>query len=153
MPPETRVVAYVKAGTHVFYAWDDVDLLIDREPNFNPVAAVRVTVGEAKREYVALLVPMDGHDCISSSGRTWVNMTNVRPGDYLAPELPSWLQTTKEIVADSRAGQAELASQPAHLATYLELGAVKLQQIEASAARTESVNARAAEKLRAASPE
>jgi hypothetical protein len=146
VPPGTRVVVGVSAGTHVFYAWDDVDLLVDREPNFNPVAAVRVTAGEAKTEYVALIVPMNGSDCVSSSGRTWVEMTVVRPGDDLARELPVWLGATKEIVADGRMGQAELISHPAHLETYLELGARKLRQIEEGAAHRESVKARDAEK-------
>ncbi len=29
--PRRAVVVHVNAGTHVFYAWDDVDLLVDRE--------------------------------------------------------------------------------------------------------------------------
>jgi hypothetical protein len=127
LTPGTRVAYPVSPGTHVFYGWSSLDLRLDRVPNFNTAAAIRVDAVEGQTEYVALLVFKPGIDC-----QTWalIDMYHVKPHDGLWGDLQSWLGATTPLAVDRVAGQAALDAKPAFLQTYLELGQWKLHRLD-----------------------
>jgi hypothetical protein len=137
--PGTRVSVPVRPGTHIFYAWSSLDLRVEKEPNFNPVAAVRVNAVPSQTEYVSLTDSRHHFEC-----NAWMSV-EMTPQDVLSSDLAGWLNSSKAVVADRGAGQAALNARPALLQTDLELGQAKLQRLDELHAREERRRALTAE--------
>jgi hypothetical protein len=138
----TRLAVSVRPGAHAYYSWSSLDLRYSVNQNWNPQAAVRVTVGRAETQYVTIM-PSLYPNC-----QVWPLMemssdSSRRKKDFA--DLQAMLADTKPVVADVAAGQAELDSKPAFFQTNLELGAWKLYRIELEDARRERREAIAAE--------
>jgi len=134
-----RFVANVVAGTnvsysttpgpHAFYAWSNVDLHIDKEQSFNPVAAVRVNVEGTEPQYVALEV------ATPCGARANFDLHQVKRTSAAWAEVQGWLASTTPVTVDRKAGQALLEARPAHLRNALEFGMAKLRRSHEADAR------------------
>jgi hypothetical protein len=128
--PGSRAAVSVAPGTHVFYSWSNSDLRIDGLPEFNPVAAVRVSASAEAPSYIGLIVRERQSTVTRCDRYAVVDMFSVRPGRRFWDELPEWLSSTKPLVADYREGQALLNANPAMLQSDLELGRAKLALLD-----------------------
>ncbi len=133
----TRLVHPTTPGDHAYYAWSNVDLIVDRVPNFNPVSAVRVHAVPGQSSYVLL---DNSKPCQS---RFAFDMLSVNRGSGAWGDVAQALASTKPVRVDRAAGQLALDARPAHTQLYRELGVAKLQRNDqADTARVRQVGLR-----------
>jgi hypothetical protein len=132
LAPGTLLSVSAAPGVHVFYAWSSLDQRIEKEPNFNPVSAVRVLVNGGGREsqVVGLFSAKPHFDCAGSN----VFMTHLGT-EFTSSEAHELVRQNQPVTADLASGQAALDAHPALLHTYLELGETKLRRNEEMHAR------------------
>ena len=123
MSPGTQVAATVSPGRHVVYAWSAVDVHLDSEPGFNPVGAVRVNAHRGETKYVAVEI-----DSPCRFNRVTFDLHVMGEKSPRWSEMKEWLDKTSPVTVDLVAGQADLASRPAHLQRHLEFGARTLHR-------------------------
>jgi hypothetical protein len=125
--PGMQMQVPVAAGLHAFYGWGNVDYHIAKEPGFNAVNAVRVQATANEDVFVAVEVA-----CGLNAG---FDMYSVVRGQGAWSDVERWLHATRRVSADRTAGQLALESKPIHLRANLELGARRLGNADADAAR------------------
>ena len=131
----TQVSFPTHPGTHVFYAWSNVDLIVTRDPNFGAVAATRVKAHAGEDSYV--FVASGRHSTGGCQARFVFELVaagslpNAAEGRADAIEL---VHETRPVTTDRVAGQIQIESRPAHLHYFLELGARNLERQEAARA-------------------
>jgi len=133
--PGTQVSFPTRPGTHTFYAWSSVDLIVDKDPNFTGVSAVRVHAPAGEPTAILLDTPKPCGARLSFE-MVWLSVlrhaADRRSG--VDEEITDLQRTTSAVIVDRVAGQVALDSRPAHLRTFLALGDRRLQQIDITAA-------------------
>jgi hypothetical protein len=121
----TQVTVPVVPGAHAFYAWSHVDVHVNIERAYNPVAATRVNAVAGRATYVSLEV-----ESPCRSNRATFEMHQFAAAAAADKELEHWLGNTRAVTVDRAAGQARLEENPAHLAWRLELGQQRLRRVD-----------------------
>jgi hypothetical protein len=122
-------------GHQVYYAWSSHDLRVEREPNFDPVSAVRVDVHPGRVHYVTLIVQVRSAYVSRCNPWALVDLHYLPTSGPRRDEAEAWVRDGRWISPDSSAGQAEFDAAPARLASFLELGREKMRRIDDERAR------------------
>jgi hypothetical protein len=128
--PGMQLAVPAAEGTHVYYAWSSHDFRVEREPNFNPVSAVRLNVRPGGPQYVTLIVKT--RTAYVSRCEPWaiVDLHPVAPSGPRHDEAEQWVREGRWVSPDLRAGQASLDATPAKITSFLELGREKMRGMD-----------------------
>jgi hypothetical protein len=126
--PGTRAAITFPPGMHILYAWSSRDVRYDKEPNFDPVAATRVTTAAGETKYVALRVVMREVAINRCYRYAPVVLRHLQAGEEAAEEIAA----TQPLAADRAAGQAELGRDAARLKEHLAFGEERLRRNDAA---------------------
>lgn len=125
----TRFSVRAAPGPHVYYAWSNLELPLDRPPMINPVLGLRADAAAGDTTYVVLSASSGGggrnNRCTESSMAVF---RDVRRNDARWDAVRGWLASTQPLEPDVAAGQAELDRRPAEVRRRLELGQMRLRQ-------------------------
>ena len=120
----TRVAVPAPAGSHVYYAWSNVNLINARDPDFlGGVTAVRVRTQPSEESFVLVDTPFCQYRFLPSLHQIASNPAAQR-------ELKGFLEDTEPVQNDPIAGQREVDARPARLRSYLRLGHLALAKSE-----------------------
>jgi hypothetical protein len=122
--PGAKVSVHVAPGPSVLYAWSSRDVRSEKEPAFNPVAAIRVQAREDEAQYVKMWVPIMTATVTRCTRYDLVEMRHASRNEDFDECQP--------MQADSIAGQAELDATPHRVRAYLDLGRARLAMDDAA---------------------
>ena len=121
---DTQISYATTPGDHVFYAWSNDDVDVDINPNFNPIAAVRLRAVAGQSHYVSVEVTSP------CSVRSYFEMHAVSGHSAGWADLEEALGKTHPMSCDPAVGQSLLDAHPRHLQRRLRLGNRKLALLE-----------------------
>jgi hypothetical protein len=123
----TRVAVPAPAGSHVYYAWSNVNLMNARDPDFlGGVTALRVRTQPSEESFVLVDTPACQYRFLPS-------LHQIGNTPSWQRELKGFLDDTKPVQNDPVAGQREVDARPARLRAYLRLGHLALAKRELGA--------------------